>query len=84
MYDVDAYSDLPQGNAIPPMTIASTGDGLGGNGQMLGDDLATVGGGLNAGSTLGGVCKKCAWFWIIVIGALAFFAFKRNSWFAVG
>lgn len=76
--DLDAYSDLPQGHAIPPLTLASTGDGLGGNGQILGNDFASVGGDINAGTSFQGICKKCAWFWIGVTGVLVFLVWQRH------
>lgn len=71
----DAYEDTPLGAPIPPITIASTGDGLGGNGQMLGDNLAVVGGGLNAGEA---ICFKCLSFWIAIAAAFGLLVLYRD------
>ena len=71
----DAYQDTPLSAPVPPLTIASTGDGLGGNGQMLGNDLATVGGGVNAGET---ICFKCLSFWLVIGATLGLLVLYRD------
>ena len=78
MYDADAYSDTPQGHPVPPLTTASTGDGSGGTGQMLGNDLATVGTGPNLPNSMM-YCQKCVIAWIAITGALVLAVIYRKK-----